>query len=156
MISKRPSPTRRCVYLDVCVLNRPLDDQDQMRIRLETDAVHLILGHVRAGDLELAVSPAHHVEVAANPNIARREHVQLLLKELGTDQIVDLTQARARARSFMANGIKTADAAHVALAEQAKCDFVTVDDRLLRRLDHAGTEIWFGTPMAYCDKENLR
>ena len=33
----------KLVYLDVCALNRPLDDQSQMRIRLEADAVSLIL-----------------------------------------------------------------------------------------------------------------
>lgn len=30
---------RRHIYLDACALNRPLDDQNQMRIRLEADAV---------------------------------------------------------------------------------------------------------------------
>ncbi|PKO21398.1 MAG: hypothetical protein CVU38_14965 [Chloroflexi bacterium HGW-Chloroflexi-1] len=42
-----PQSLRR-VYPDLCALNRPLDDQDQMRIRLEADAVSLILSHVRA------------------------------------------------------------------------------------------------------------
>ncbi len=32
------------IYLDVCCLNRPFDDQRQDRIRLEADAVLLILG----------------------------------------------------------------------------------------------------------------
>ena len=31
------------VYLDVCALCRPFDDQAHMRIRLETEAVQLIL-----------------------------------------------------------------------------------------------------------------
>ena len=31
------------VYLDVCCLNRPFDDQTQDRIRLESEAVLLIL-----------------------------------------------------------------------------------------------------------------
>lgn len=31
------SQAARRVYLDVCALNRPLDDQSQMRIRLETE-----------------------------------------------------------------------------------------------------------------------
>ena len=38
VVDKKP----RLVYLDVCALNRPLDDQSQMRIRLEADAVALI------------------------------------------------------------------------------------------------------------------
>ena len=31
------------LYLDVCTLGRPFDDQNMMRIRLETDSYHLIL-----------------------------------------------------------------------------------------------------------------
>ena len=31
------------LYLDVCTLCRPFDDQNMMRIRLETDSYHLIL-----------------------------------------------------------------------------------------------------------------
>lgn len=156
MVNDGSSPPRKTVYLDVCALNRPLDDQTQMRIRLEADAVQFIPGSVRAGDLELAVAPVHHIEVAANPDIARREHVQLLLGELGTELVVDLSQAKLRAQSLILDAVKAADAAHVAFAEQANCDFVTVDDRLLRRLSHIGIDIWFGTPLAYCDKENLR
>jgi hypothetical protein len=37
------------IYLDVCCLNRPFDDQRQERIRLEAEAVPLILGRCEAG-----------------------------------------------------------------------------------------------------------
>jgi hypothetical protein len=56
-----PQSERR-VYLDVCALCRPFDDQSQMRIRLEADAVQLILSHVRGESLALAVSPVHELE----------------------------------------------------------------------------------------------
>jgi len=38
------------VYLDVCCLNRPYDDQAQPRIHLEAEAVLIILARCRAGD----------------------------------------------------------------------------------------------------------
>lgn len=148
-------PGRR-VYLDVCALNRPTDDQSQMRIRLEADAVHLILSHVRARTLSLVVSPAHHAEVAANPDLTKRQHVQALIAEIGTSAEVDLDDARKRAVELLGAGLGPADAAHVALAEAADCDFVTVDDRLLRQLRRVGIRVWCGTPAAYCDKEGLR
>lgn len=50
-----PESTKR-IYLDVCALCRPFDDQTQIRIRLETGAVQLILSHVRSGDLALITS----------------------------------------------------------------------------------------------------
>ena len=37
------------IYLDVCCLNRPFDDQRQARVRLEAEAVLLILGRCEAG-----------------------------------------------------------------------------------------------------------
>ncbi len=146
----------RRIYLDVCALNRPLDDQSQMRIRLEADAVLLILSHVRAHTLQMVVSPVHFSEASANPDLARREHVQVLLKDVGVEVTVDLTQARSRAEQLLRLGLGAADAAHVAFAELAGCDFVTVDDRLLRQLRRLGARVWFGTPTAYCEEEDLR
>ncbi len=86
--------TVRRVYLDMCALNRPLDDQNQMRIRLEADAVSLILSHVRAQTICLLVSPVHRNETAANPDMAKRTHMQLLLAEIGTEMVADVSQAR--------------------------------------------------------------
>jgi predicted nucleic acid-binding protein len=140
----------------MCALNRPLDDQNQMRIRLEADAVALILGHARAHTVSLVVSPVHLVEVEANPDTTKREHILLVLREVGVELTLDRIRARRRAEELHERGIGPADAAHVAWAELAGCDFVTVDDRLLRRLGHIRLGIWFGTPTGYCDKENLR
>jgi predicted nucleic acid-binding protein len=145
----------RMAYLDVCALNRPLDDQSQMRIRLEADAVSLILSYVRSKSLTLAVSPVHYAEVAANPDPSRRSHVQLLLQELGSQIVFDRDASRRRAEVLVTLGMGTADAAHVALAEQVGCDFVTCDDGLLRQCRRIGVNVWFGTPIAYCDKEDL-
>jgi hypothetical protein len=44
------------VYFDTCVLNRPLDDQSQARIRLEAEAVEHLLRAVADGKLEWILS----------------------------------------------------------------------------------------------------
>lgn len=41
------------LYLDVCTLCRPFDDQNVMRIRLETDAFYLILQNIQNGKYEM-------------------------------------------------------------------------------------------------------
>lgn len=158
MAANQPTVSREAkrVYLDVCALNRPLDDQSQMRIRLETDAVLLILGHARERAVQIVVSPVHYREASANPDLARREHVLTLLRDLGTEVSVDLIQTRQRAEHLFQLGLRAADAAHVAFAEAMESDFVSVDDRLLRQLQRVGCKVWFGTPTAYCDKEDLR
>ena len=90
-----------------------------MRIRLEADAVQMILIHVRSQDLTLVISPAHRVEKAANLDPARRQHMESLIAEIGTDTDLDFGQARRRAMSLLNKGLKPADAAHAALAEEA-------------------------------------
>lgn len=152
---REPEGSRR-VYLDVCVLCRPFDDQNQMRIRLETDAALLILSHVRSETLTLIVSPAHHIEIAAIKDSAEREHLQLLLQEIGTEPSFDLAEGRQRAEYLVQQGLGPADAAHLALAEQAESDFASCDDRLLRQCRRIQPVIWYGTPIAYCDKEDLQ
>ena len=147
--------TRR-VYLDVCALCRPFDDQSQIRIRLETEAVQLILSHVRAGNLNLIVSPVHDAEIAAIDDLAERIHLQVMLQQIGLRVPLDLSEARQRAEILVQQGLGPADAAHLACAEQVRADFVTCDDRLIRQCRRVKPGIWFGTPIAFCDQEDLR
>ena len=90
------SSTKR-IYLDVCALCRPFDDQTQMRIRLETDAVQLILSHIRAGNLTLIVSPAHMIEIGAIEDLTEREHLFSILRQVGNPVTFELKQTRIRA-----------------------------------------------------------
>lgn len=155
LISTMSRPSLR-VYLDVSALCRPFDDQSQLRIRLETDGVLLILGQVQSGRCTLVASPAHDVEIAAIEDRAERAQLQTILRSDSSGFKFDLRGARARAEALVEQGVGVADAAHLALAEQAECDFVTCDDRLIRLCKRIVTKCWFGTPIAYCEKENLR
>ena len=148
--------TSQLVYLDMCAINRPFDDQEQMRIRMESGAVHLILDHVRTGNLVLAVSNVHILEAAANPDLAKRQHVEYLLQTYGWKISVAPELTKTRAGELFQQGMGVADAAYVAIAEAVESDFVSVDDRLLRQCKRMNTTVWHGTPMAYCEKEGLQ
>lgn len=143
------------VYLDVCALCRPFDDQAQMRIRLETAAVQLILSHVRSGDLALVVCSAHDVEINAIEDPIEREHLLSMLREIGSRVVFDLHQVRQRAEELTERGIGPADAAHLAFAEAAAASFVTCDDRLIRQCRRVQPSTWCGNPVAFCSEENL-
>jgi predicted nucleic acid-binding protein len=147
---------RNRVYLDVCALCRPFDDQNQIRIRLETSAVELILAHVRRRELELIISSVHEFEINAIPDVEERKQLLLLLTEYGTPGEFDLRATRERAEQWVARGLGVADAAHPAFAEEAAAEFVTVDDRLIKRCRRMEPTVWCGTPPAFCEKENLR
>ena len=56
------------IYLDVCCLNRPFDDQTQERIRLEAEAVLLILERCQAGTWQLLGSEVVEYEVSRIPD----------------------------------------------------------------------------------------
>ncbi len=144
------------VYLDVCAICRPFDDQQQARIRLETQAVELILASIRRESLEWMISPTHILEIDAIRQPEERQHLLLLIDELGTKPAYDLPPVRKRAEALSNAGMGVADAAHVAFAEAAQADFVTVDDRLIKQCKRMQVSVWFGSPLAYCDKENLR
>ena len=60
------------IYLDVCCLNRPFDDQQQDRIRLEAEAVLLILSHIQAGDWQWISSEAMDFEIEQAPDSERK------------------------------------------------------------------------------------
>ncbi len=144
------------IYLDVCVLCRPFDDQQQVRIRLETNAVELILAHIRHQTLELVVSSVHHIEIRAITDREERQHLLLLLSQLGSSPQIDVAATRKRAEQLVDQGMGVADATHVAFAEASGAEFVTVDDRLLKQCHRLNIKIWCGTPLAYCEKENLQ
>ncbi len=144
------------VYLDVCVLCRPFDDQQQVRIRLETSAVELILANVRQAELELIVSPVHYLEIEAITNLEDRKQLLLLLEQEGSRIEFNLQIARQKAEQWVAQGLGVADAAHLTFAEEVQAAFITVDDRLLKQCRRLNPVVWCGTPQAYCDKEDLQ
>lgn len=127
------------IYLDVCCLNRPFDAQRQDRIRLETEAVLLILRHCDAGEWQWISSVVVEEEINNTPNHERRHRVTSILS--GAHVVVALTAtAVERAHIFKALGFRTYDALHLACAEQAGADvFLTTDDSVIRTATrHAG------------------
>jgi len=121
------------IYLDVCCLNRPFDDQNQSRIRLESEAILIILAQCEEGRWEWVGSEAVGWETSKSPDPERRQRVQLLASHAHHTVSVGQSET-ARAQEIQAWGIKAFDALHLACAESGQVDvFLTTDDRLLRK-----------------------
>ena len=121
------------IYFDNCCLQRPLDDQTQPRIRVETEAVFSLLAAVQAGDLSLLGSEALDYEVSRIPDEARQTEVLALLS-LAVERLEVNDAVEMLALSFEQQGVPAMDAIHLALASAAKADFFcTCDDKLLRK-----------------------
>jgi len=121
------------VYLDACCLNRPFDDQAQDRIRLESEAVLLVLGHVHRGDWRWIGSEVLSFELARNPDAERRRRVEVLVASATKTVVLD-ERVERRGTELEDLGFGAFDALHLAAAEAAQVDiFLTTDDGLLRR-----------------------
>jgi predicted nucleic acid-binding protein len=120
------------IYLDVSCLNRPFDDQNQTRIRVESEAVTKILEECELGDWQQVSSAMAKMEIAAIPDADRRARVRLLLP--GKADVLELSSdIFARAKILESYGFKAADAVHVAAAETLEADvLLSCDDRLCR------------------------
>lgn len=120
------------VYLDVCCLNRPFDDQSQTRIRLESEAILLIMARLQTGEWQWLGSDAISYEVGQTPNLERRRRMEVLTSAIQQSILLTQTEA-ARAKVLQALGFKQWDALHLACAESGQADiFLTTDDKLLR------------------------
>jgi hypothetical protein len=64
------------IYLDVCCLNRPFDQQSQARIRLETEAILEIINYCQAGTWTLITSNVLEAEINQTPNKERIKNGQ--------------------------------------------------------------------------------
>lgn len=121
------------VYLDNCSLQRPLDDQSQARIRIETQAIEEILIRCRSGSLQLISSAVLEKEVNETPNSRRRLLTSQMLS-LASETVPLTVEVVERGREFERRGIRQFDALHLAFAESAEAEyFCTCDDIFLRK-----------------------
>ena len=120
------------IYLDICCLKRPFDDQSKPRIRAESRAIASILEAVEEGDYQLIRSPALDFENSRNPVENRRLIVETWLEKF-SKKIPLSPEVEKRALELNNRGIKPLDAYHIAFAEKSQAVFyITCDYRLLK------------------------
>jgi hypothetical protein len=118
------------LYLDLCCLKRPFDDQSQPRIRLESEAVLGLLA-LESSELRFVRSPALMLENSQNPIQERALRVGEWLSAQ-PPAAADLPALQQRTMELMKLGLKNFDALHIASAEQARADVMgSCDDQLL-------------------------
>jgi hypothetical protein len=118
----------------MCAIHRPLDDQTQLRVRLEAAAVVGILDRCGTSGLHLSSSDALMYEARRNPHPDRRKYVEAVLRAADVHQSLT-AEVEARAAQLVDVGVSPLDALHVASAEAAGAAyFCTCDDRLLRAI----------------------
>ncbi len=121
------------IYLDLCVYNRPFDDQSQPRILIEGTEFLFLLSKAVEKEITLINSFVLENENMRNPFIGRKDKISDLLK-VATKYVGYSEKLENRAKEIEKFGIMAIDALHIACAETAKVDFlVTCDDLLVRK-----------------------
>ena len=143
------------IYLDTSVFNRPFDDQNQTRIRLEAEAFLSILEKALSGAITIIGSSTLHYENSRNPLAERKERVSSYL-DIASKIIVVSDNVIMRAVSLERAGIEPIDALHLACAESGGAEyFVTCDDNIIRkaRKDQAMVQMVVCGPLEIVLKE---
>jgi hypothetical protein len=143
------------LYLDICCLQRPHDDQSQARIFLEALSVESVLRSISSGDHELLSSDVLLFENSRNPDDERRSDGSRILNT--AKERIPLTDGiESRAVDWNRCGIGWLDALHLASAEAAFADrFATVDDILLKRSQRIATTLRIVGLVALCEELGL-
>ncbi len=119
------------LYLDVCCLNRPFDNQTQDRIHLESEAIITIIKHLENREWTWISSASYYSKLIKYLiQIENNELFGYVIKQpqwlneeiyLSSEQIKEL-------------GFKSYDALHLACAKYAKVEvFLSTDDKLVKK-----------------------
>jgi len=123
------------VYLDNCCYNRPFDDLSRDIIRTESEAKIFIQSLIKYGMIELMNSFILMYEISRSPSIYKKEHILTFIEKNASGYVSGENQENVIniSREIIATGVKPIDAAHIACAIIAKCDyFITTDKRILK------------------------
>ncbi len=116
------------IYLDNCCMNRPFDDQSNRRIRLESEAVKVILSFCDQRRWHNIAK----LEIEHIPDEKRRKKLELVSGLADNVIRIDRTTS-SRAKTLEKKGMQAFDALHLACAENGADVFLTVDNNLLNR-----------------------
>lgn len=118
------------LYLDVCCLNRPFDDQTQDRVHLEAEAILSILKHLETSKWTWVSSSVVLYEINQIPNSDRKQRILRLCDK--ASYVVRLNENIYEfSEQLKQIGFKSYDALHLSCAKLADVDvFLSTDDRL--------------------------
>ncbi|MCL2206432.1 MAG: PIN domain-containing protein [Treponema sp.] len=121
------------IYLDVCTFNRPFDDQNQLKIKLETEAKLFIQHGVVTGAYELVWSYILEYENRQNSYDDRRNAVYEW-KSIAKIHCVENSTIIEYAEKLKNLNVRTKDALHIACSVYTDSDYLITTDKHLFNL----------------------
>ena len=143
------------IYMDVCCLCRPFDDQMTGRIRLEVTAVQEIIRRCSAQEFSLVTSEVIEEELSKIPDIRKRLRVGKILSVANESILID-EEIISRMHELIILGGAAMDSLHIACAERAGAVLLTTDDGLITFFkSHRDIQVQVENPVIWL-KEEIR
>jgi predicted nucleic acid-binding protein len=118
------------IYLDLCAFSRPFDNQNQLKIRLETEAKLFIQQNIITGNYELVWSYILEYENSQNKFDDRRNAIYDW-KKIAKIHCTENEKIIEYAEKLYNKNIRTKDALHIACSVYTNSDyFITTDKQL--------------------------
>lgn len=118
--------------MDNCCLNRPFDNQANLRVHLEAEAIKTIITLIEQQEWQLVSSKILKFEISKIADESRKK--ELMVMESLASEIIQLNPLIAtRANEFERFGIQSFDALHLACSEHNADVLLTVDDKFIKK-----------------------
>ena len=137
------------VYLDICTFNRPFDDQNQLKIKLETEAKLFIQQGIINGTYELVWSYILEYENNQNRYDDKRNAIYDW-KKIAKIHCVENDKIIEYAENLKKINLRTKDALHIACGVYTNSDYFITTDRQLFNLKLDDIKII--NPMAFLNE----
>ena len=115
------------VYLDNCTYNRPFDDQNDIRVRLEAEAKLYIQEQIKDNLIDLVWASVNDYENNVNPSLEKRERITVW-KNTAAQRCRLNKEILKKALELQSHNLRAKDALHIASAINSGCDFF-IDER---------------------------
>ena len=130
------------IYMDVCCYNRPMDDQSQLRVYIESETIQGILLKCDAGLWTLVGSEVLAFEINNNTQDENRQKALSMMKGHSKEIVLITDEIQVRAESFQKHNIKAFDSLHLACAESANVDvLLSVDDKFIKAAKRTDSKV---------------
>jgi len=121
------------VYLDNCTYNRPFDDQNDIRIRLESEAKIFIQEQIKDNRIDLVWSSVNDYENNDNPSPEKQKRI-MAWRNFAAQRHTLNQAVLQKALELQSIGIRAKDALHIAAAIDSECGFfITTDRKILNK-----------------------
>jgi predicted nucleic acid-binding protein len=135
--------------LDCCTFNRPFDDQNQLKIKLETEAKLFIQQGILTGEYELVWSYILEFENSQNKFDDRR-NVIYGWKNAAKIHCVENDEIIEYAENLKKANIRTKDALYIACSVYTRSDYLITTDKQLFNLKL--TDIKIISPLTFLNR----